>query len=781
MKKRFLSLLLVLVMAVSLFAGLSVTAYADDAPDITKYATLYEVKKGDILYNVCNKMLKESKATFYDVQKGIMVANNFSSETSLSRINPGNKIWIPTSKANSEAIVKAGWAYDAKGKAIGKSTGGGVTSISVQIPSNEVIAHTVKSGDTVSKICKAYKLDYTKCKQAIMDLNGWTSQAQINKIYVGKVIKLPASDAYATNIAKQVADAQKQISPGTGTKTTSGDTFKYYLIKHQMASGETIKGVCGALGTSYSTAVSDQVKTMNNIKDLSAVKAGATYWFPSSYSNGTGYSVYEHKVVAGDTVSNLCSSYGVKYGTVANILQGLNPKVNLNSIARGSKILLVGNYKGTGTGSNQESGVKVIVGSKFFVTYANCANGKISGTTQAENTAVVTITATPDSGYAISGAPQVVNKDTGKSITVVSKGSNQWTFTMPAASVEVSASFAKAGTAYKVSAAASANGSISLNASTAYAGDTVTITPKPNTGYAFSGATITYSLNGTSYVNDVSGLSFTMPAANVTVNSTFKSSHKVSWNNVSNGTLTVSANGVNISNGAAIADNASVAFKPVANTNCTLNTSSSYVSVGGTKYLLNSLTPSAGIYYVTGTGDVVLNIVFDEVPTYAINPNIIGGSGSVDFSLNGDKTTYAAKGAVVTVNVTPSSGYKVVSVTGSPAAVTLTDGKYSFTMGDAEETISVQFAKLYSVSDSSTSKAGYTTKIEVDSKEVSSAAKNDMVYVSVVAEAGKTISKVDWNGITDPGTLGNYNTIAGGYQYYFSMPENQVSFKVTVG
>lgn len=63
-----------------------------------------------------------------------------------------------------------------------------------------------------------------------------------------------------------------------------------------------------------------------------------------------------------------------------------------------------------------------------------------------------------------------------------------------------------------------ANGSISADKATAIVGETVTITATPATGYELE--TLTYTPEGGSAVA-ISGTTFTMPAANVTVNATF--------------------------------------------------------------------------------------------------------------------------------------------------------------------------------------------------------------------------------------------------------------------
>lgn len=67
---------------------------------------------------------------------------------------------------------------------------------------------------------------------------------------------------------------------------------------------------------------------------------------------------------------------------------------------------------------------------------------------------------------------------------------------------------------YTVTCRTSGSGTLTANKSTAYQGQTVTLTPKPATGYKFSKYTSSPSVT-------ISSNKFTMPASNVTVTATF--------------------------------------------------------------------------------------------------------------------------------------------------------------------------------------------------------------------------------------------------------------------
>ena len=84
---------------------------------------------------------------------------------------------------------------------------------------DDVITYTVQNGDYLFKICKNLGLDYYQCKAAIMTLNGFTSETQLNRISVGQIIKLPGSNAVA-----QTAKTTTTTTTTVSTSTTIGST-----------------------------------------------------------------------------------------------------------------------------------------------------------------------------------------------------------------------------------------------------------------------------------------------------------------------------------------------------------------------------------------------------------------------------------------------------------------------------------------------------------------------------------------------------------------------------
>ena len=78
--------------------------------------------------------------------------------------------------------------------------------------------YTLKSGDTLLKVCNKLGLNWYSCQTAINKLNN-ISEAQYRKLSVGQVITLPATNEDAVKIAKT------NISSGSttgGTVITGG-------------------------------------------------------------------------------------------------------------------------------------------------------------------------------------------------------------------------------------------------------------------------------------------------------------------------------------------------------------------------------------------------------------------------------------------------------------------------------------------------------------------------------------------------------------------------------
>ena len=177
-----------------------------------------------------------------------------------------------------------------------------------------------------------------------------------------------------------------------------------------------------------------------------------------------------------------------------------------------------GNIASTVTAFYKKSSVTA---TEYTVSVTTPSNGTVttspSGT--AYETSTVTITATPDDGYAISDI-SVVDASSNV-VTTTPVDATHYSFTMPSANATITVTFARV---YTITATAS-NGTIDVSpATTAIAGETITITATPNTGYAFESWSVTGASPASTTTNPTT---FTMPAGNVSVSAIFASAKTI--------------------------------------------------------------------------------------------------------------------------------------------------------------------------------------------------------------------------------------------------------------
>ena len=132
-------------------------------------------------------------------------------------------------------------------------------------------------------------------------------------------------------------------------------------------------------------------------------------------------------------------------------------------------------------------------------------NGMISVVASAKMGNHITVVATPDEGYEFAG--MIVVDSDGNEITVTDN-----TFTMPASPVTITASFKKID--YTITLICSDNGTAEVSKNPANIGDEITVTASPAEGYELSTIKVDGEL--------IEGNTFIMPAADVSVEVTFK-------------------------------------------------------------------------------------------------------------------------------------------------------------------------------------------------------------------------------------------------------------------
>ena len=145
----------------------------------------------------------------------------------------------------------------------------------------------------------------------------------------------------------------------------------------------------------------------------------------------------------------------------------------------------------------------------YTITVAETENGTVTADKEAANYGeTVTLTVTPDEGYELA---ELTYTAEGAEPVAIENG----TFSMPAADVTINATFTA--TDYTITVAETENGTVTAPA-TANFGQTVNVTVTPAEGYELT--ELTYTAEGAEPVAIENG-TFTMPAANVTINATF--------------------------------------------------------------------------------------------------------------------------------------------------------------------------------------------------------------------------------------------------------------------
>lgn len=311
MKKRLISLFLLLCMAVSLFCC---SAYA--AKDYSAYVDEVVISEGDTLSSICDARNMD----FYKVLKAIKIVNGLTDVSSLDAVRAGQKFYIPKTAADAETIVKL---YEAV--------------VSAVIPASYVCKYTVKTGDTLFSICQSLKLTYSTCQDAIISLNEWSGGKDLTMIYEGQTIIFPVNDSAAKEISATIA---KAADMNINVSKNSQDNFEFYLVEYTLSAGESIKAAVTQLGIEYTDDIAAKVKAVNGISDLSKVQAGRKYLLPSATADNVKYAIYSHQVVSGDTAANLCASMGAEYAKVTDMLAALNTRASFPAIKKGAEVLL---------------------------------------------------------------------------------------------------------------------------------------------------------------------------------------------------------------------------------------------------------------------------------------------------------------------------------------------------------------------------------------------------------------------------------------------------------
>ena len=503
----------------------------------------------------------------------------------------------------------------------------------------QVVEYTLKSGDYVLKLCQAQGINYFTCKDAIIKLNGLKSENDFRFLAVGRVIKLPATDAAALSIIASGSTGTGSTgstgaSAGTVSAAKGSDSVAYYLIPYTIQRGETVAGICNSLGISF-TNYADQIMRLNNISSWNKVAAGKTLLLPSPKAPAVGttcYQVVAHKVASGETAYNMVASYGVDYGQNTKLLQALNNTSNLAKVKAGSTfyVPVATTITATGSGNTGSTG--------------NTGSGDNSGNNNS------------NSGNNNSGN----NNSTAKKYSItpnINTAYGTMTFYVNNAAV-----------------------------SSAAAGDTVTVDVNTTDGKAISSLIVKHA-DGSADVK-LTGNTFIMPGCNVRVDAEIDSGYDIEIDSNYPTITAATVGGVSVTSASQGANVKIVSTDP------------GYMVDSATVYYTSWLgikkfvTVNDAMCFIMPADDVTVKATLKAVPTYNFyRADCV--NGSFDLQVNGFSASKAAKGAQVSIAWKAMDGYTLtrINVTEAVSKKNINVLNNSFTMPGCDVNVELSFGK----------------------------------------------------------------------------------------
>ena len=159
----------------------------------------------------------------------------------------------------------------------------------------------------------------------------------------------------------------------------------------------------------------------------------------------------------------------------------------------------------------------------YNITVAETQNGSVSvmgNKTTANPGEQVTFSGISDPGYEVGEVKVTYTEGNEQKQVETTNENGYYSFIMPAADVTIAVTFVKK--AYTVEVAQTENGTVTVDKTTANAGDEINVTITPAAGYEVDEQSYIYSMVGQDYTQTIVDGKFIMPYANVTVKVTFK-------------------------------------------------------------------------------------------------------------------------------------------------------------------------------------------------------------------------------------------------------------------
>ena len=263
MKKRFISMLLVVLMVMSLLPGLSVSA---SAATVNGANTIeYTMNNGDYVLRICQKL----GLNYYTCKPAIMALNNIQ-EGQWNKLAVGRVLTMPASD-NDALMLMNGAPTSAQTSGAVQTTGvtGTATTgntayatTSTLSTSNNVqtadllgyylVPYTMSVGDTVSGVCNSLGVNFNVFQSFIKQVNDISSW---NKVRAGQTLIIPTP-----------------VKPAVGTTC-------YGVMVHNVTNNDTAYSITSNAGVNYN-ANKKLLEALNQTSNLGAIKAGQKFFYP---------------------------------------------------------------------------------------------------------------------------------------------------------------------------------------------------------------------------------------------------------------------------------------------------------------------------------------------------------------------------------------------------------------------------------------------------------------------------------------------------------------------
>lgn len=674
------------------------------------------------------------------------------------------------------------------------------TGLAGSASADDVIVHEVQSGEIMLKICEKHGLNYYACKNAIMQLNGFTSEAQLGKLSVGQKIKLPASDALAGSVSTTSAVVTSTTIGGTTMTTTTsyvgttatGGNIAYYLTAYTVQAGDTLAGICNKLGSNY-YYYSPVILGINSLANANYIRPGQVLLIPTSTPGGAGYAVVAHQVQPGETTTSICNRYGVSYQAMRQLVNGLNRRDNMDKIYVGQTVYVPTTNASAAATTTISTGTTTVSGtpstgtttgtssltSGYSITLSSgmafaSSNGKDYITTAAPGSEVSVWSSTKN-GYAVKSI-EVIRLDTGAPVPV-----DYNYFTMPSSNVYVDVTYEKGLTIQKEKALYGSFDAVvyGSSASAAFQGDEVTVMTYPYSFYSVASVSYQKSDRSVSAVEvkpDAEGnYKFTMPSYSILLKVTFAPTqyHKLTANGtVGQGSVQFKV-GKEIVTRAEAGQIVTMTFIPAKNWE--FNTSDFESNLLAHMPAKNSVgnfqkVNDTTYTFVMGSSDIAISgVQFLNRTVFTISIANQSGSGTVRASVidqttgNISFTTNQAKfGDTVLVRLLPGNNFiaDIEYMKGNSRAngnlLSWGAGTTNFTMPDGNVTLNVRFIQDGAKHTYSTINCGVTPASAgrlalsaADGSNIDTAEAGDVILVSVIPKPNYEVNKAKSIGGTD--------------------------------